>query len=284
MHTEEELDAFAAWERSAWEQRATPYAASLGDLTRGSIPALLDAATIGPGTRVLDVGTGPGFVALAAQDRGASVRAVDQSTEMVRLARAAGVDAVRAGVETLPFSDDSFDAVVAGYLLNHLPRPETAVAELVRVLIPGGRVALTVWDDRTENLATGLLSPIVTDLGLTEVVPPGPDAQRFADETELRRLLAGWDDIVIEHLRWSVRVEPGRWFDALADATPRTGAVLAQAGEGRRAQARERYVSIAVRDFGTADGLVELPAAAVLASAARAGRPPFDHGPQPEHE
>ena len=271
MHSENELDTFATWERAAWEQRAGAYAASLGALTRGSIAALLDAAAVGSGTRLLDVGTGPGFVALAAIERGAVVRAADQSAAMVEIARLTGVDVVQARVETLPFADADFDAVVAGYLLNHLPRPEAAVNELARVLRPGGRVALTVWDRREENLATGLVNPIVSGLGLTEVVPAGPDPQRFAAESELRRLLVGWDDVVVARPRWSVRVEPGTWFDALAAATPRTGAVLAQAGAARRARARARYVEVAT-DYGAADGLVELPAAAVLVSAAKPPR------------
>lgn len=269
MHHEDELEAFGAWEQAAWEQRAAAYAASLGELTRGSIPALLDAAAVGAGTRLLDVGTGPGLVALAAAERGAVVRAADQSAAMVAIARAAGVEAVRAGVETLPFDNASFDAAVAGYLLNHVPRPEAAVDELARVLVPGGRLAMTVWDRLEDNLATGLLSPIVAQLGLPDVVPPGPDAQRFADESELAELLAGWDDIVVARPRWRIRVEPGGWFDALADATPRTGAVLAQAGTARRARAREHYVEVALQDHGTGAGLVELPAAAVLVSAVR---------------
>ena len=143
-HTDDELDAFAEWERASWETRATPYAASLGDLTRGSVPALLDAARVAAGRRVLDVGTGPGFVALAAADRGAVVTAVDQSSAMVEIARAAGVDARAGSATELPVADGGFDALVAGYLLNHLPRPEAAVAEFARALAPGGQLAMTV--------------------------------------------------------------------------------------------------------------------------------------------
>lgn len=273
-HTEDELDAFGEWERAAWEQRAAPYAASLGDATRGSIEALLDAARVGAGTRVLDVGAGPGFVARAALDRGADVVAVDQSEAMVRLARAAGVDARAASVQALPLPDGGFEAVVGGYLLNHLARPEQAVAELARVLAPGGRLALTVWDVPDANPALGLFGPVVTDLGLRGVVPPGPDSQRFSAEPQLRALLAGWGDVRLERPRWTVSVEPGRWFDAVADSTPRTGAVLAQASAEQRAAARERYVAIARARHGAGDGRVLLPAGAVLVSGVRRGTDP----------
>lgn len=266
-HSEQQLTAFAQWERAAWEQRAAPYAASVGELTSGSISALLDAAAVGHGTRLLDVGTGPGFVALAAAARGAVVRAADQSAAMVQLARAAGVDAVQAGVQRLPFDVGSFEAVVAGYLLNHLARPEAAVAELARVLAPGGRLAMTVWDTPADNPAIGLIGTVIIELGLTGTVPPGPDAHRFASDTELRALLGDWQDVAIERLHWSVSVAPGAWFDAIADATARTGAALAQAGPDRRAQARNRYIELATQLYGSADGLIALPAGAVLVSA-----------------
>jgi ubiquinone/menaquinone biosynthesis C-methylase UbiE len=124
------MDDFASWERASWEQRAPAYAASLGDLTAGSIPALLDAVHTEVGLNLLDVGTGPGFVATAAAARGSVVRAADQSHTMVAIARAAGVDAFVAEVESLPFEDGAFDAVVAGYLLNHLARPDAALLVL----------------------------------------------------------------------------------------------------------------------------------------------------------
>ena len=268
-HSEQELDAFGAWEQAAWEVRAAPYAASLGDLTRGSIPALLDAAGVAAGAAVLDVGTGPGFVALAARDRGAVVSAADQSQAMVELARGAGVDAVVAPVEDLPYADASFDAVVAGYLLNHLPRPVTAVAALARVLRPGGRLALTVWDLPEANPALGLLGPVAAAAGLTSAAPPGPDSQTFSRDDALLSLLAPhFRDVAVERVRWTVAVEPGAWFDAVAAATPRTGAVLAAATDEQRAQVREAYVELARSRYGSADGRVELPASAVLGSGA----------------
>lgn len=269
-HSEQELEAFGAWEREAWEARAVPYAASLGDLTRGSVPALLDAAGVGRGTRVLDVGTGPGFVALAAAERGAVVQAADQSEAMVRIARQAGVDAVVAAVEDLPHDDGAFDAVVAGYLLNHLPRPEAGVRSLARVLRPGGRVALTVWDLPDDNPALGLFGAVAAELGVLPAAPPGPDAGRFSHDDAMTGLLErDFHDVAVTRVRWTVAVDPGAWFDAVTAATPRTGAALAAATDAQRAELRERYVEVAQARFGRSDGRVELPASAVLGSGRR---------------
>jgi SAM-dependent methyltransferase len=190
---------------------------------------------------------------------------------MVQIARKAGVDAIESGAETLPFKDNTFDAVVGGYVLNHLPRPEHAVAELRRVLVSGGRLAMTIWDVPSANPAIGSFGPVVDGLGLTAEVPFGPDPYLFCDETRARALLTGWDDVRSERIGWSIRVEPGAWFDAVADSTPRTGAVLAQAGPALREQARRQFVEVTEDSFGTSgDGLVTLPAAAVLLSAVKA--------------
>ncbi|MCA1722545.1 MAG: methyltransferase domain-containing protein, partial [Actinobacteria bacterium] len=245
------LDAFAAWERSSWETRAAAYAADVGVLTRGAIAALLGAAGVSEGSRVLDVATGPGFVGQAALDRGAVVIAVDQSEAMVEIARRVLPDVRQASAEDLGLPDASFDAVVGGFLLNHLARPEVGVAELVRVLAPGGRLALTVWDRPDANRAMGLLGEVVTSLGITGVVPPGPDSTLFADEALFADLLggAGLADVVVARTTWPVDVEPGAWFDTVAAAMPRSGAVLAAAEDEQRLQARAVYVERALEAY-----------------------------------
>jgi SAM-dependent methyltransferase len=218
--------------------------------------------------RVLDVATGPGVVARAARRRGAEVVAVDQAEAMVRLATEAGLDARRATAEHLPFDDASFDAVVAGFLLNHLARPEEGMGELARVC--RGRVAVSVWDGPSANPALGLFGPVVRAVGAPDVVPPGPAADRYADDDLLAALLrgVGLDDVRIVRVGWAITVEPGAWFDSVAAATPRTGSVLASSGDELRAAMRERYVEVARAAYGTADGAVSLPAAAVVGSGA----------------
>jgi SAM-dependent methyltransferase len=102
-------------------------------------------ARVGPRT-VLEVGCGPGELAeRIQQELRCTVRAVDISERMVELARGRGVDANVGDVQSLPFEDASFDCAVAAWMLYHVPDLDRGLAELARVLRPGGRlVAVTV--------------------------------------------------------------------------------------------------------------------------------------------
>ncbi|CAN5628152.1 class I SAM-dependent methyltransferase [soil metagenome] len=112
---------------------------------------LVGAAGVGPGQRVLDVAAGTGNVALAAARSGAVVTASDLTPEMIALGRARARDEghhfdwVEADVEDLPFGSADFDAALSCFGVMFAPRPEVAVAELARVLRPGGRLAMASW-------------------------------------------------------------------------------------------------------------------------------------------
>ena len=120
---------------------------------------------INPGERVLDLGCGFGRHAFEAFRRGAHVVAVDraraeveQVAGMFRAMVTAGeaspggsACAVRADLLALPFAAAAFDVVVASEVLEHIPADEMALAEIARVVRPGGRVAVTVpryWPER----------------------------------------------------------------------------------------------------------------------------------------
>ncbi len=114
---------------------------------------LVDCLEVGPDDRLLDVGCGPGLaVAYAAGARGARAVGVDTSDVMVRQARrrnrqsiAAGrVGIDRADAARLPFADASFTAAGSLNSLQFWPEPQAGLAELHRVLVPGGRVAVVL--------------------------------------------------------------------------------------------------------------------------------------------
>jgi ubiquinone/menaquinone biosynthesis C-methylase UbiE len=104
--------------------------------------------------RILEVGCGEGELAERLQrELGAEVLAVDQSARMVEITRARGVNALVGNVEQLDLPDGSFDCVVAAWMLFHVSNLERALAEIVRVLAPGGRlVAVTNGSDHLKEL------------------------------------------------------------------------------------------------------------------------------------
>jgi demethylmenaquinone methyltransferase / 2-methoxy-6-polyprenyl-1,4-benzoquinol methylase len=96
------------------------------------------------GGHVLDVATGTGLVAAQLLRRGYAVTGVDQSPEMLAVARrrfGADVELVNASAEALPFDSGSFDHVTFTYLLRYVADPAATLAETARVVRPGGVVA-----------------------------------------------------------------------------------------------------------------------------------------------
>ena len=114
---------------------------------------MVDCLEVGPGDRFLDVGCGPGLaVAHAAQNRGAQVVGVDASEVMVRQAhrrnrqglREGRVAIHRADAAHLPFPDAAFTAAGSLNSLQFWPAPADGLAEMHRVLVPGGRSAVVL--------------------------------------------------------------------------------------------------------------------------------------------
>jgi demethylmenaquinone methyltransferase/2-methoxy-6-polyprenyl-1,4-benzoquinol methylase len=113
--------------------------------------AMVAAIDAGPGERVLDVATGTGLVAQELVSRyGCSVVGLDQSPEMLAAARArvagdvaltAHVTLVEGEAEHLPFGDREFDHLTFTYLLRYVEDPGATLAELARVVRPGGQIA-----------------------------------------------------------------------------------------------------------------------------------------------
>src|SRR4051794_6257900 len=171
--------AFDAFEEVGWgTKEAARYDALTGRVTSRLADPLLDAVGAVQGERVLDVATGPGYVAARAAERGADAVGLDLSEQLLAYARlrSPGVDFVLGNATELPFPDGAFAAVTCAFLLLHLGRPEQAVAEAARVLARDGRVAFTVWDDPSRSRWQGVVLDAVAEVGALPPtdVPPGP--------------------------------------------------------------------------------------------------------------
>jgi SAM-dependent methyltransferase len=271
-----DLDAFDEFEASAWEERVEGYAGFFGALTRRLVEPLLDVARVGPGTRMLDVATGPGYVAAEAARRGATVWGVDVAEAM--LARAAaehpGVEFTRSDAQSLPFADAAFDAVVANFGLPHFGRPELAVAEGARVLAAGGRLALTTWDVPAEMRMFGVFLEAVAEAGAgpPDGLPPGPDVFRFADDGEFRRVLEG-QGLVDVDVRRIAFTHPVTSFEDFWRALQHGTVRMASLVLGQSEETRERIRAALERRlaaYGT-DGRFDVPVSVKLAAGRKTG-------------
>jgi len=140
------LTKFKQTQKEGWS-KFTP----VESLTTPPAARLVSFAGIGSGQAVLDVGCGTGVVAVTAAQRGARVSGADLTPELLERAREnsqiAGVeiDWREADVEALPFANDQFDAVLSQFGHMFAPRPAIAIAEMLRVLKPGGVIAFSTW-------------------------------------------------------------------------------------------------------------------------------------------
>ena len=268
------MSEFDDFERRAWAGRAAAYARSFGLLCGHTVPRLLDAAEVTAGTRVLDAGTGTGNAAAAAVRRGARVTAVDGEPSMVRLARETvpEADVRQALLPELPFADEAFDAIVGNFVLNHVGRPAVALAELRRVLRPGGRLALTIWP-APASPGQALLGRAVEAAGVTR--PPGipvldPEDDFTRTEEGLAGLLgaAGFADARCGTLRWDHEVDLDVWWSGPAAGIATIGQILAAQPPSAVAAVRGHYERLAAA-FRTDGGLLRLPHTALLVAAHR---------------
>ncbi|MFF7677531.1 class I SAM-dependent methyltransferase [Actinacidiphila glaucinigra] len=257
-------------ERLIWAGRAAAYARSYASLCAHPVPRLLEVAQVRPDVRVLDVGTGPGTVALAAATRGAAVTAVDAEPSMVELARGAArtIDFRVATLPELPFGDGAFDSVTSNFVLNHVGRPRRAMAELRRVVRPDGWIALTIWPV-PPAAGQDLLGRAIRAAGAVRpahlpTLAPEEDFPR--DEEGLTDLLrsAGLRETGCETLRWDHRTTVDEWWSGPAAGVAFSGHLVQSQSSGTRS-AIERHFLRFSEEFTDADGMLTLPHAALLA-------------------
>lgn len=110
-------------------------------------PELVRAVPVDPGARLLDVACGTGAVAIAADTAGAHVTGIDVNPGMLAVARARApeIDFQEGAAEALPFADASFDVVTCQFALMFLEDRAKALAQMLRVLKPGGALAISTW-------------------------------------------------------------------------------------------------------------------------------------------
>jgi SAM-dependent methyltransferase len=263
------------FETEGWSERADSYGLVTGRVTAQVGDALLDAAGVRAGHSVVDVACGPGDLVAMAARRGANASGVDLAEGMVDAARLAhpGLDFRLGDAEDLPLPGESADAVLGGFILNHLPHPERCTAECARVLRPGGGAAFAVWDQPGRARLVALLGDAVEQAGgdRSAGVPEGPDDFRFADHGEMRGLLegAGLEQARVESHELAIEVEDAdELWEGLMGGLVRAPAAVEAQDPDIRARVREAFGEIA-KEFRAPGGGLSVPTVVVLGSARR---------------
>jgi ubiquinone/menaquinone biosynthesis C-methylase UbiE len=263
---------FREFEHEGWEALPQRYHDAFATLTTQAIGSLLDAVSA-DGTKLLDVASGPGYVAAAAAQRGASVVGLDFAASMVAEAsrRYPGVHFQEGDAEALPFPDASFDAVTMNFGMLHLGQPDRAIQEAHRVLRPGGRYGFTVWAKPEEARGFGIVLGAIQKHGDMNVpLPPGPSFFRFSEEAECRRVLleTRFTAPQFRKLPQTWRLDsPQALFEVLLGSTVRTGALL-RAQTPKALDAIRAEIGVGAAAYRK-DGGIEVPMPAVLASATK---------------
>jgi 2-polyprenyl-6-hydroxyphenyl methylase/3-demethylubiquinone-9 3-methyltransferase len=252
-----------------------------GDYTRvaeqltGVSAAVVEAAGIGPGMRVLDVGAGSGNTALLAAGQGAEVTAVDLADDLFgacqQRAAAAGVTVTWAAVnpEDLPFGASHFDRVLSavGGSLAMAPNQRRVAAELVRVCRPGGVLAVANWT------AEGLVGHVARVIASYLPPPPpgAPSPWAWAAEDSVTALLGPFGYAVrLDRRMTSLSYRsPGSYIDYLEEVHgPTIMALRLAAEQGQRRALRARLLEVYSGANTASDGTLAFDQQYLLATGA----------------
>ncbi len=256
---------------SRWDGHADAYERVFEPLTAAFAGQMLDRLEPLAGLDLLDVAAGAGGAALEALRRGARVTAVDASAAMVRriAARAPSVAAHQMDGAALALPDGGFDAAISSFGVVLFPDPAAGMAELHRVLRPGGRVAIVTWTElHRYALADRLYQAITAVRGAPPPAGELPAQLRFVEPERLRALVAGagFADISITPLAAELHAASATELAASLGFAPGMQALLDSLGPDRPAVLQE-FADRLVADQGP--GPVRLGAVAHAALVVR---------------
>ena len=234
----------------------------------------MDGAEVRSGKQVLDVCCGPGMIAAAAAARGAQTIGIDFSEAVVKIAKSNVTDAEfhEGDAQLLPFADSTFDAVVCGFGIIHVPDPQKALSEMHRVLKPEGRVAVSVWESPNSNNGFGLLYGAIkanADMGVN--LPHGPDFFQFSDPAMLTNALLeiGFSEPSINTVAqtWEFK-DSQELFTSIMEGAVRARALI-EAQTATVQEAISDAVVVGMDGYGSPDGIYRVPMPALIGSAVK---------------
>jgi SAM-dependent methyltransferase len=279
-------EAFRADSRERWERAAPGWGAAREPMQRaaeGVSRWLLQAIDPQPGQTVLELAAGPGdtglmAAGLIAPDGKAIV--TDFADEMVAIARARAAELQLHNVEVRQMEAEWIDLAAAsvdgvlcrwGYML--VADPEAALRETRRVLRPGGRVALAVWDAPAHNPWLAVIGREAVRAGLypspdpSQPPEPGPFALADRERVEELLLTAGFDDVVLDTVDVTFEaVSLDAWWDQLVRTSGRMLAAIETLSPADHYALRDA-VDAAYAPWVGDDGRLRAPGRTIVASA-----------------
>lgn len=270
------------WSHAA--ERWAPHVDQIDEEGAAVTDWLLQATAPAAGETLLELGAGPGGVGLAAVPAvmpGGRVILTDIAPPMVEIARervrrrgVENIDVEVADAADLPQGDGSVDVVVCRFAFQAMDDPAGALAESLRVLRPGGRLAFTVFPAPERNPWASLAMQALAEA--TGAPPPGaqkPGMFALADEPHLLSLLsgAGFADVRLEHLTGERRFADFEdWWHLRRELPPGAAQAWSSLDEAGR-DAVERRLREQVQAY-RADGELVFPSDVIAVSARRPHR------------
>ncbi|OGW68172.1 MAG: hypothetical protein A3H49_11450 [Nitrospirae bacterium RIFCSPLOWO2_02_FULL_62_14] len=247
------------WNRVAggWEKWDRFFDEQMACLTH----RLVADARLRRGMRVLDLGSGTGYPALlAAQTVGPNggVTGIDLAEQMLDVARRKASSLALTNVTfqtgdatSLPFETGSFDAITSRFCLMFLPDIPKAVAEIARVLKPGGWLAAAVWSTPDKNPSIRLSMEAIKQV--VELPPPDPTAPgifRLAKPGDLAGILheAGLIDVADQefHAEWSY-ASPEEYYVSLTEIAAPIQNLMAKLSADQMRDVKHRIIQAATQ-------------------------------------
>lgn len=247
-----------------WDKVGRKYGQALGPRLAHYTQEALKMAPLPAGARVLDVATGPGTMAIAAARGGARVVATDFSQVMVdQVAARAQAEGLAGRVEArvmdgqaLDLPDDSFDAAFSMFGLMIFPDRAAGFKEVHRVLKPGGRALVAVWDKPPRNGWLSLFQQAIATALPDAPPPPPPSFMELADPGRLAAEMggAGFGGVKVHEVDHAIDFGPpeGMW-EVCMETNPAMPGMVERLGPNRVGAVRAALDKLA-KEKAAADG------------------------------